>query len=380
MKRCLRWLWLLNKRLYKKCSFVAILILILVCVFAFGLTASQESGFLNIVLVRTDKDDSVSSQIVQELKNEKTLIKFSEVSTEREAIGMVKGGKADSAWIFFEKTGEKIDKFAETKSADDYVVRVVEREQNVFLRLSREKLCSKLYKYAARSFYVVFIRNKLPSLDSISDQRLEEYYDTVAISEELFVYGDSSSTIEDNMKSASGGYLTAPLRGILSVVMVLCGMAAVLYYMVDEQKKTFSLIPYTKRIFIAFAEIITAVVNVAAVVLAALLITGMSVGLIKEIICLAIFVVCCGAFCLLLSQIFGNIRLFGSVMPIIIIAMIAVCPVFFSLKETATLALIFPPTYYINAIYNTEYLLYMMLYAAFCLGMSLLLNRVQKAK
>lgn len=380
LQRLFKWLWMFNKRLYKKISFVMILVLILACVFIFSLAAKEESGFLNIVLVRNDKSDVIASQIVQELTSEKSLVLFKEVDKASEAIDMVKTGKADSAWIFTESIEQKVDDYVHAPDEKVQIVQVVEREQNVLLRLSREKITSKLYKYAAKAGYVFYARDKLPMLDSFSDAQLKDYFDNISISEDLFVYGDSSATMENNMKDAAGEYLTAPLRGLLSVVMVLCGMAAVLYYMLDEQRKTFALIPYTKRIYVEFAGVLIAVLNVALVVMISVFATGMAVGFLREFLSMLLFSLCSAAFCLLLSQIFGNIRLFGSVMPVFIIMMIGVCPVFFTLKGVTLLSHLFPPTYYIKSIYNSYYLLYMVAYAVVCLGLSYLFNRMKKCK
>ena len=48
MNNCCKWLWILNKRLYKKFVFLLILILIPLFGFFMGFINQQESGILNI--------------------------------------------------------------------------------------------------------------------------------------------------------------------------------------------------------------------------------------------------------------------------------------------------------------------------------------------
>ena len=54
----------------------------------------------------------------------------------------------------------------------------------------------------------------------------------------------------------------------------------------------------------------------------------------------------------------------GVLLPLLVVVMLLVCPVFFDLAMFRSLQYLFPPTYYVNAIYNTKYLLFMVLHTA----------------
>ena len=118
-----------------------------------------------------------------------------------------------------------------------------------------------------------------------------------------------------------------------------------------------------------------ALVITAAVTLLALLLSGIATAVLNEFVCLILYTLCCTAFCLLIMQIFRNLRLFAATIPLFVISMGVFCPVFFDLRQTAILGHLFPPTYYINAAYSNSYKLYMLLYLT---ALIILLAIIQK--
>ena len=52
----------------------------------------------------------------------------------------------------------------------------------------------------------------------------------------------------------------------------------------------------------------------------------------------------------------------GTVLPLIIVASLVICPVFFDVGELRHAQYALPPTYYINAVYDHRYLVYMAAY------------------
>lgn len=376
MQRLFKWFLILNKRLYKKWAFVAILAFLLVSVCFFSFAAAGDSGFVHIVLAQNNNGDAVSSEIVNKLLGEESMILFTKAETPAEAIRMIETGAADSAWIFPDKTGEAVSEFVDNKN--DGFVRVIEREQNVFLRLSREKLNAVLYDYSAKAFFINYTRENIAQLSSLSDEELLEFFDSAKISEELFVFGNPSAA--DLTETPSDNYLTAPLRGLLGVITVLGGMAAALYYMQDEKNQTFAWVPQKNRLLVGIGCIAVATLNISVISMISLCVSGLYRFSVKEVICAVTFSVCCATFCMLLKQILGNVKVFGSVIPVLITVIICVCPVFFIIKQIRIFSFLFPPTYYINAANNNKYIVYMLIYSAVCFCLCFVLQKLRKSK
>ncbi len=367
MKRWLLWLVMLSKRLYKRAAFLAILVLIPLAVLALEVAAQASSGFMHVVLSQTDPADPISSELVDRFLNQQSLILFTYVEDPAAAADMVVAGEADAAWIFPDDMEKKLDRFVTSNYSRGGVVTVVEREQTVLSRVTREKLNFALQRYTSTICYLNYTRDNVPALSDFTDEQLMEYFNNVEFNDELFLFrtpdGTTTVQMDDN-------YLLAPVRGLLGVLMVLCGMAAALFYLQDEERGTFALVPLRRRGWVAFACLFIAVLNISAVVLIALLFGGAATFVLKEILILLLYALCCAAFCLLMLRLFGSMRALASVLPVLVTLMIVLCPIFFNARIAQWITISLPPTYFIQAAYDNAYFLYMLLYTAVCIGLS----------
>ena len=180
-----------------------------------------------------------------------------------------------------------------------------------------------------------------------------------------------------NEKKIESNYLKAPIRGLLSIIVVICGMAAAMYYMQDEKSGLFAWVPESKQGMIEFACLCIAVLNTAVIVMFSLVFSGLATSALVEAITVVLYAICCVSFCMLLRQIFDNIKLFGVMMPLFTVLMIVLCPVFFDFRIVMGVQLIFPPTYYVNAVYDHKYILYMLLYIFACLAFCVVLRNTK---
>lgn len=364
MKRWLRWLYLLSKRLYKRGAFLAVLALIPLAVLALQVAAQAKSGFIHVVLAQTDPTDPISSALVDRFMNESSLVLFTCAEDASAATDMVAKGEADAAWIFSDGMEKKLDRFVASRYEQGGLVTVVEREQTVLSRLIREKLNFALQEHTSRVCYLRYTRDNIEALNALTDEQLLQYYNEVEFNDNLFLYRTPDGTVT---AQTNNDYLLAPVRGLLGVLVVLCGLAAALFYLQDEGRGTFALVPLRRRGAVAFACLLVAVLNVSAVTLPALLMGGVAVFWVRELAILLLYAVCCAAFCLLVMRLCRSIRTLAAVLPMLIVAMIALCPVFFDLRNLGWIQLLFPPTYFVNAAHDGRYVLYMMGYTAVCL-------------
>ncbi len=367
------WFYMLNKRLYKKAVFSVILALLLVCVISFSFISKADSGMINVVLVQTNKSDKISGEIIKDLLDDESMAHFMVAHSVTSAVEAVKSGAADTAWIFPENMGSQTD-FTPQKGRS--TVQVVEREQNVLLRLTREKLNSKLFEYSARSYCRHFVDQYLPELDSVSDEELMYYFENTSVDRDLFVFDNPVTS------SAQGqsDYLTAPLRGLLAIITTLGGLAGTLYYMKDEEKKLFANIPLKKQPLVAFVSVGVATLNLAIISMVALFASGLYRFSLLEVLAALLSAVSSAAFCMLLLSIMRSIKVFGAVIPALITVMSFACPVFFYLKECRILSLLFPPTYYVFSASMPMFLLYAALYTVACLAAAYLIGKIKPKK
>ena len=373
--RLAKWIWLLNKRLYKKLSFVLLLLVIPVCIAAFTMSVQGDSGFLHIILSAED-DDPKAAEIVEGFLTEDSLIRFTYLENPQEAIKKVEMGQADGAWIFLEDFTELVEDFSAPKSDREPLVRVVEREESIFLRISHEKLTATLFKYTAPAYFIQYFRATIEGAENLTDEELEGYFMQVPINRELFVFREPAGEKAEQ----DTGYLTMPIRGLMSVLVVVCAMAAALYFLRDEELGTFCHVPQRRRLAVAFGCILIAALNMAATVYLALWISGLMVSPGMEAAALLLLSLSAAAFALVVMVLLRSIRIYSALIPMMAVALVVVCPVFFNFRSIGPVQHLFPPTYYINASFDIRYLLGLAAYAVLGLLLAWVLEWLGKRK
>lgn len=357
MKKLLMWFILLNKRLYKKITYVGILLLIPVLVCLFSLTAKDSGGIVTILLAQEDPQDALATQIIDTLQRDALAITFRQASPES-AVELVSAGKADAAWIFPADLQQRLrDYIYEEKNSDGFI-RVVEREQNVPLRLAREKLSAVMHNQSVQITYLKYVREASAESLEFSDQELLAYLENTNVSGELFAFYD----IYGNRRQETANFLTAPIRGLLAVLAAISAIVTAMYYQSDLDRGIFSLLPERHRIFGEFGYQMISSVNILAFVTVALMIAGLSAGIGMELLIFLLYGICCALFGMVLRAVFGGRRSLAVLIPVLTIVMLAVCPVFFDVGYLRKLQFLLPPTYYINCAYNSQYLIYLAVY------------------
>lgn len=376
MKRLGKWFLLLNKRLYKKVTFLLILLLIPTLVFGYGKLAQEDRGVLTVALAQRG-DDPMALEIMEELGDSSALVRFVFCDTEEQAEQMVNDSKADAAWIFADDLENAIYRFVQNPSKSTAFVQIIEGQSSVPLKLAREKLSESVFSRCSRAFYLQYLRENVPQLDSMSDEAVLKYYDEFTADSEIFVFSNLEGTV-DGDDAISTNYLMTPVRGLLSVVIVLGGLAATLFYIADEKAGTFALVPQNRRWAVEFACQMIGVLNVGIVSLLSLLLAGLGVNFGREVVLLVLNSVAVSLFCMNVRRLCGSMAGVGTVLPLLVVAMLAIGPVFFDFGGFPRY--LFPPTYYVYGAYSNSFLLQLLLYIVFLGILYCLLGKVLKRR
>ncbi len=353
IKRLLVWLWLMTKRIYKKPVLLLSLALVVVLVAFYGMTADEDSGMLTVALARED-DDPVAISMIADLADGGSLIRFIECASPEEAESLVRDEKADAAWIMRDDTEARIYKFVARPSQWNSFIRIVEREKTVPLMLAREKLGGVVFKYCSPVMYLTYLRENVPQVSRLSDEELMKFYDEKSIDFNLFEFDYIGGGGEGAIERAD--YLTTPLRGLLAVVVTMCSLASGLYYIRDEENGMYTLIPEGKRPIAELGTQLITSLNVSAVAAVSLGVAGLSVEPWREVVMLVLFSLAASFFGMAVRRLAGGMRPLATLLPLIVVVMLVVCPVFFDLGALRELQYLFPPTYYVNGAYSDRFL------------------------
>lgn len=361
LRNILLWYVMLSKRLMKKSTFLLLLCAIPLLVIGIQVVSGQESGMLTIILCMENPEDELSGRIVEDLLENKGIINYQTMDDVKEAYSRVEGGKADAVWIFPDNMQEELNLYTAGGYYENNLIHIVEREDNVALQLAREKLYGAMYSYVSYSIYRNFIRNEIPNGEEASEEELLSHYEASKVEGDLFQFSFVNGR-DSTREAEEANYLTAPLRGMLALVVILCGLAAAMYYLQDEQAGVFARVAKDARGKYFYAYELTAMAYAGIAVMLAYYFSGIWTRAGVELRNMLLYLLACSIFCRLIARFCGKIQRLGSLIPILMLLMFVLCPVFFAVKELSMLSGFFPPFYYLNSIHNDYYFIRLVFY------------------
>ncbi len=371
IRRFFLWYWLLTKRLVKRPAYLAVLLLIPLFAVAIALFSHQDSGVLTVALYLEDPADPAASATAERLLNADSILLCVPMDSAEAAREEVRAGRADAAWIFGAGLEGRLEAFA--RYGTGRVITVVEREDNVFLMIAREKLYAALYPEMSFSLFRNYLVNELGA-EGLSREELQIYYQSGFSAEEILRFSYVDGTEQEN----SGSYITAPLRGILALLLLLSGLASGMYCYREEREESFVWLSAAKRRLLPVLCHITAMVPPALAVLAALAMGGVWLGLGRELLMMLLYMPACAMFCEILRCLCPREEHYGALIPILAVAILVFCPIFVSMNLALSLRALLPPSYYLKAALSAKALSQMLLYLAALVPLTALCSRLRQ--
>lgn len=360
------------KRFFKKPTFVLLLVLLPTVALALALVAQEDSGFLHIALAR-ESDGAAAIEAMDTLVRDSTMIRYTVCDTPEEAERLVVSGSADAAWIFTEEADEAVRQLADKGTTRKTAVRSVERESSLLLQFAREKLAGSLYRLSSQQTYLIFTRTIIDETQ-MSDTELMDRYEAAIGGTKLLNFEQPS--LGTGVKV---GYLVAPMRGVLAVMMVLCAMTTALFFGQDEQKGTFSWVSLSRRPWMELACQVATVVPIGVVSMVSMVLMGVSGIWWREALLMLLYMLSCMWFAMLLRQLTARLHRLAILIPVLAVGMLAVCPVFIEANNLRVLQLLFPPSYYLYAAGNDRFAWYLLAYTAALAVLTLAVYRLRTA-
>lgn len=372
MRKYLLWLWLSGRRLLKKPLFLALLLALPLLTVCYTAAVKQSSGVISVVLAVEGTADELAVQVLDTLQTDGGLISY-QVGDVQSAKLLVETGKADAAWIFPGNMSQRVAAFV--NAGETGFVRVLQRQDNVLLRLSREKLSGALYECCAAPAYLRYLRQNAPQLAALSDEKLVGYMTWFRGNDSLFAFEQTDGSGIEPM-----GYLLSPLRGMLGILILLCALAAAMYFLEDRMVGMFQGVPASFAGFAEFGGQLAALLGVSAVAAACLAFCGSWAGLWRETAVTVLYVLSCASFGCLLRRICRKTEVLAGILPLVAAVALVICPVFVEISGLGFVRYLLPPGYYVRAVDSDFWLLLMPVYAGVCGIGCVTLDKLSKSK
>jgi len=232
IRRYAIWMYMFSKRLFKKLSFIIILCVIMMMTPIMNSVLSQESKFLKIAIC-SEEASEISESAMNLLLEKESVIEYIRYESPEKAIDAVKKHKVDSAWVFEADLKTKISDFISGKNHGTFL-RVVEREDSTLLQLAREMMFSAVFEEISYQLYKNYAYENFENISSVSEDEVRSIYEEMPRNEDIIeikVLNSKNAAVTDE-------FLTGPVRGIMSVILVLAALAGAMYFLKTRHRES----------------------------------------------------------------------------------------------------------------------------------------------
>ncbi len=351
MKRMCLWLWLLTKRQLKSVLFLILLLAVPAVTFFVSENQVFSEASVNGVALFCMDDDPVALKTVELVCSMDSGYDFYLCDSKDAVYEAVLNEEAVCGYIF----NEDISRLIVEEKYNDHIT-VVKNRGDLVSDMINEVVFSAYFKEFTRVVTIDYIRNN-EKFDAVFEEAIAQFngaYDIYVNGNGTFKVEFESLGIEgdfSNTEAIDGGAMTFPLRGVMAVLIFMGALLGAVNWLSDSEKGVFKTLGYDfvnlSRFF--YCGIPAGLLGISA--LASLLLGGQSVGAVREMLVMAGYVAAVLAFGALCTVFMKKSSVMVSVIPVIIMASLLVCPVFIDLSvyvpAVGLVRKVFLPFYYI---------------------------------
>lgn len=384
MKQILRFFFLSLKRWLKSAAFCITLLLFPLLMLALHSVSIHSESNCVTVLLYCEQPDALTETIFSELLENDGQTLFLPAAGLKELENAVIRGDAECGYVFPDNLEEQI-----RKGKTEGSISVYHSSASSVYTLTRELVFAAILHHTteieAEEFFLSNdrfdsqINALLKSLPSIYNEMAATDTPDVHLTVETMVGGAP-------LNSDAAESYSIPVRGLGSVLLFIMGLFGAAVYLQDNLHGLYRPMPRTLRLLSAPLSVLALLLPCALSVFAALYVCqeGLSsiAGFIWEIAAMSAYLLLLTAFCALLAHLLKKSERVFTLLPLLSIAALILCPVFINLapmiEVLAWLEKLFPPFYYLAGVNSRPvYLLIAILLALLLFTADIVPNRIQ---
>ena len=166
-------------------------------------------------------------------------------------------------------------------------------------------------------------------------------------------------------------FLVTPVRGILALLILVGALVSAMYF--AQEAEAFVWMRRWKRFLLPFLCHLILTLDLAVAVLAALGLSGLVSSWPRELGSMALYCLACAGFAEVLRSILRKPRRLGAALPPVLLAGLALCPIFLNVRRFRMVQFLIPTFLYLHGIRGGEFILYLAGYTVLSWGLGLLL-------
>lgn len=377
MKEFTTCFFLWSKRILKRPLLLFSLLLMPCSVIFLQNCQTKQDALVRVALYTSaESNQHTACKLIDELVAlSNSSITFYKSSTEESLRHDVFSGSANCGYILPENLDELLLEYVNSHKA---FIKTIRPKKEVTTNIVDEIVLSKLYKKISYNILYIFLENKTNSAPD--DVFLSQLFNKHADSDLLFQFEYADGTKNELLNSSQTNYMLMPIRGIVSVFVLLTCMAGSLLWYSDSQNGLVLLLDKKKQWMCKWLSLFVPGFFASIIGLVTIKMTGISQNLLTEIPAILLYLCSCIALTNFLRSVCQKRKYFLATIPIFVIGSFILCPVFIDLHnflpEIAILNKSLPTTYYLNSIHSIKDSLYHIIYSALLLLASVLYQRM----
>lgn len=364
------------KRFLKHPFFVFTLLLMPLSVFLLKYSQRPGDAFIQVALsAPKEHSDSVTTDVIQKLLSlSNTSIRFYLCDSRDELHQEVAEGKAACGYLFPDNLEQKLEQYAKDRTP---FLHVIQSQKDARTGIVDEIVLSSLYQPV--SYYM--LTNFLSEKWDISSEKdwLHETFVKHSSSELLFHFEYADGTKNTLLNDKDTNYMLMPVRGIVSVIILLICLSGGLSCYKDGRNPLL-LMDTQKKSLCILLSLLTPALFAGAAGLITIKMTGITVSFTTEIPAMLLYLLCCMGLANLL-RVVCCLEVYLAAIPLLTAGSLIISPVFFNLTDRfpllAPVSKLLPATHYLNSIYNSSASLSLLLFLFLSCILSVSYSRIK---
>lgn len=368
IKNGLTWYLLLTKRLLKKPSFWAVLLLVPLMVFGMGIASREDAHILRMGIYVEPSGDTLGEEIAEELLDSGNAVDYSLFDSEEELRRAVSLAEVDAGYLIPADMTDMMKAYLSGEEDElpynGHLITVIAGEDTVWLQLAREQFFAACYPYLSELTAEQFTLNQeeFSGMDEeYVRERISELYSEERVEESIFSFSYTGEELQETGQDDS--YLMAPVRGLLAVFVFFTALTMGMYLLKDRKDGMFQWVRFGRKSLYYWLEILTGTALGGIAAYLGLWLSGTFTQWQKELPRMILLVFAAAGFSAVLSRIVRSMAVYGALLPLLVLLSAVLCPVFVSFSGMEAVKWILPPYFYLNGLHSMRITLYLALYA-----------------
>ncbi len=362
---------LLLKRFFRKKSYILMLLLVPLMVFFLKTVEHGQDNIMSIG-VYIPGSDAISEALRENLSDETGAIQYLFYDSQDMLREDVANQTLTEGWLVPEDLDLMVQQLA-TNQFPSERVQVIIRELGLSHLLGKEIICSRIYPSVAKQLLINYVRSSFLQGQLSADElaKLEKSFDAYGLSGSLF-----KASYMDSSEMNDTPVILMPLRGILAMWLMLCGIATSMYYLEDQENGLFVWWHTKIRFFRDLGYYAVAFIAPSIITVISLIYSGSFTTLAKELPALVLYELATIFFSMALRLIGPGKKFLGMLTPVLIILSTLLSPVFVDLKQLRQIQKCCPAFHYLSSIHDSYYLVTLLIYTILLGGLVVLLLKL----